>query len=66
MFTAAAVAFGVLGGTICNFATQLKFLFHDDDALDIFAVHAIGGIVGNVCPIPFRNVYILRCSSYSL
>lgn len=44
----AAVLFGVLGGTICNFATQLKFVFHYDDALDIFAVHTIGGIVGNV------------------
>jgi Amt family ammonium transporter len=48
IFLAAAVAFGVLGGTICNFATQLKFLFDYDDALDIFAVHTIGGLVGNV------------------
>ena len=38
-----------MGGTICNFATQLKFLLNYDDALDIFAVHTIGGIVGNVC-----------------
>ncbi|KAF8514011.1 ammonium transporter [Hysterangium stoloniferum] len=44
----AAVLFGVMAGTICNFATQLKFLFHYDDCLDIFASHAIGGIVGNV------------------
>jgi len=44
----AAVCFGVLGGTLCNFATQLKFLFRYDDALDIFAVHTIGGLVGNV------------------
>ncbi|KAH9968254.1 ammonium transporter [Russula dissimulans] len=44
----AAVAFGVFGGSICNWATQLKFVFGYDDALDIFAVHTIGGIVGNV------------------
>jgi Amt family ammonium transporter len=44
----AAVAFGVVGGTACNFATQLKFIFGYDDALDIFASHAIGGIVGNI------------------
>ena len=56
MFTAAAVAYGVFGGAICNFATQLKFLFHYDDAMDIFAVHTIGGLVGNVRPIAFRNV----------
>lgn len=49
---AAAVLFGVLGGTVCNFATQLKFYLHYDDALDIFAVHTIGGIVGNVRVFP--------------
>jgi Amt family ammonium transporter len=44
----ASVLFGVAGGTVCNFATQLKFLCNYDDALDIFAGHAIGGIVGNL------------------
>jgi Amt family ammonium transporter len=38
-----------VGATVCNFATQLKFLLDYDDALDIFAVHGIGGFVGNVC-----------------
>ena len=32
---AAAVAFGFLAGTICNFATQLKFVLGYDDALDV-------------------------------
>ncbi|KAK0219906.1 ammonium transporter [Armillaria fumosa] len=44
----AAVLFGVMAGTCCNFATQLKFIFGYDDTLDIFASHAIGGIVGNI------------------
>ncbi|KAG2098922.1 ammonium transporter AmtB-like domain-containing protein [Suillus discolor] len=44
----AAVLFGFMAGTVCNFATQLKFIFKYDDTLDIFASHAIGGIVGNV------------------
>ncbi|KZT22718.1 ammonium transporter [Neolentinus lepideus HHB14362 ss-1] len=44
----AAVLFGFMAGTVCNFATQLKFIFGYDDCLDIFASHAIGGIVGNV------------------
>ncbi|KZP04098.1 ammonium transporter [Athelia psychrophila] len=48
MGSPAAVLFGVAAGTVCNFATQLKFFFHYDDALDIFASHAIGGVVGNV------------------
>ncbi|KAG2092317.1 ammonium transporter AmtB-like domain-containing protein [Suillus discolor] len=44
----AAVLFGFMAGTVCNFATQLKFIFKYDDTLDIFASHAIGGIAGNV------------------
>lgn len=44
----AAVVFGVVGATICNFATQLKFLAGYDDALDIFGGHGVGGIVGNI------------------
>ena len=31
----AAVLFGFMAGTVCNFATQLKFLFDYDDALDV-------------------------------
>ncbi|KAF9524359.1 ammonium transporter [Crepidotus variabilis] len=44
----AAVLFGFVGGTACNFATQLKFIFGYDDTLDIFASHAVGGVVGNL------------------
>ncbi|KAF9029900.1 ammonium transporter [Hymenopellis radicata] len=44
----AAVLFGVMAGTCCNFATQFKFLFAIDDALDIFASHAVCGLVGNI------------------
>lgn len=44
----AAVLFGFVAGTVCNFATQLKFIFKFDDTLDIFASHAIGGVVGNI------------------
>lgn len=43
-----AVIFGVVGGAACNFATKLKFLLGIDEALDIFAEHCIGGIVGNL------------------
>ncbi|KAH9478050.1 Ammonium transporter 1 [Psilocybe cubensis] len=54
----AAVAFGVLGGTVCNFATQLKFLLGYDDALDIFATHAVGGIVGNLLTALFAQASV--------
>lgn len=44
----ASVAFGVAAGTFCNWATQIKFIFGWDDTLDIYASHAIGGVVGNI------------------
>jgi len=44
----ASFIFGVVGAAACNYATKLKYLLRVDDALDIFAVHGIGGIVGNI------------------
>ncbi|KAL5478230.1 hypothetical protein ACEPAI_2414 [Sanghuangporus weigelae] len=52
------IAFGVLGGTACDFATQLKFIFGYNETLDIFAVHAIGGIVGNICTALFAQASV--------
>ena len=56
----AAVIFGVLGAACANYATKLKFLLGVDDALDIFAVHAIGGLVGNICTGLFASRSIAR------
>ena len=44
----AAVVFGVVAATACNYATKLKFVLGIDDSLDIFAVHGIGGAVGDI------------------
>jgi Amt family ammonium transporter len=44
----AAVIFGVCGGVACNYATKLKYFLRCDDALDIFAVHGVGGFIGNI------------------
>jgi len=46
--TPAAVAFGFFGALFCNFAVKLKHMFDYDDAADVFAVHCVGGIVGNL------------------
>ena len=43
-----AVIFGVMGSVCCNYATKLKYFMRIDDSLDIFALHAIGGLVGNL------------------
>lgn len=44
----AAVVYGCVGGICCNYATKLKYFLRCDDALDIFAVHAVGGFTGNI------------------
>jgi Amt family ammonium transporter len=54
-----AVVFGVVAGIACNYATKLKYFLRCDDALDIFAVHGIGGLVGNILTGLFA-AYVLR------
>ncbi|KAL2419702.1 Ammonium transporter 1 [Exophiala dermatitidis] len=54
----AAVIFGVVGGVACNYATKLKFLLRIDDSLDIFALHGVGGLVGDLLTGLFAADYI--------
>lgn len=61
----AAVVFGVCGGIACNYATKLKYFLRCDDALDIFAVHAVGGFVGNVLTAFFAADYIAHLDGYT-
>ncbi|KAI0906320.1 ammonium transporter [Ustulina deusta] len=62
----AAFIFGVVGGIGCNIATKLKFLMGADDALDIFAVHAVGGIIGNLLTGLFAADYIASLDGFSV
>ncbi len=43
-----AVVIGALAGVICLYATQLKYVFRYDDALDVVGVHLVGGVLGTV------------------
>ena len=44
---AGAIAIGAIAGGVCFLAaTRLKRRFGYDDALDVFGVHAVGGLVG--------------------
>jgi Amt family ammonium transporter len=61
-----AVVFGVVGAIACNFATKLKFLIGVDDALDIFAEHGIGGIVGNLLTGLFAADYIAHLDGFTV
>lgn len=42
------IIFGIIGGLAGNLATRIKYFLRIDDALDIFAVHGICGIVGTI------------------
>lgn len=42
----AAIIMGIISGAVCNYATKVKLLLRVDDALDLFAEHAVGGILG--------------------
>jgi len=44
----ASLIIGFLAGGICFLAIRLKFRFGYDDALDVIAVHLVGGALGSV------------------
>lgn len=46
--TLSALVIGALAGLICHGALRLKRLFRFDDALDVIAVHFVGGSLGSL------------------
>ena len=61
----AAVVYGVVAGAACNYATKLKFLLRIDDSLDIFAIHGIGGLVGDLLTGFFAADYIAHLDGFT-
>ncbi|KAF9585634.1 hypothetical protein BGW38_001457 [Lunasporangiospora selenospora] len=55
---ASSVAIGFLGSIACNMAVRLKHYLKYDDAFDVFAVHGVGGIVGNILTGVFAQASI--------
>ena len=43
-----SIAIGAIAGAVCFLAISLKFRFGYDDALDVIAVHLVGGIIGSI------------------
>ncbi|MDR3690015.1 MAG: ammonium transporter [Fimbriimonas sp.] len=43
-----AVIIGIISGLVCYFAVALKNKLHLDDALDVWGVHGVGGLLGIV------------------
>jgi Amt family ammonium transporter len=51
-----ALALGLIAGAVCFFtATRLKHKLGYDDALDVFGVHAIAGIIGGLLTGPLAS-----------
>ena len=46
--TTSAVLIGALAGGVCHVALRLKTVFRYDDALDVIAVHFVGGVLGSL------------------
>jgi Amt family ammonium transporter len=46
--TSSAVIIGITSGIVCYFAVALKNRLHWDDALDVWGVHGVGGILGTI------------------
>ncbi|EEB09519.1 ammonium transporter Amt2 [Schizosaccharomyces japonicus yFS275] len=44
----ASLAIGFITGLVCNWAIKLKVHLRIDDAMDIFAIHGMAGILGTV------------------
>ena len=44
----ASVVIGIAAGVVCYYAIQLKNRLHWDDALDVWGVHGVGGMLGIV------------------
>ncbi|KAK5112801.1 ammonium transporter Amt1 [Meristemomyces frigidus] len=61
-----AVVYGVVAGIGCNFATQLKYWMNADDALDVFAIHAVGGLLGNLLTGFFAADYIAHLDGFTV
>lgn len=55
---AAAAIIGVAAGVVCYFAVYIKNKFGWDDALDVWGVHGVGGILGVILLGVFANAHV--------
>jgi Amt family ammonium transporter len=44
----APIVIGAIAGVVCYLAIAMKFRFAYDDALDVVAVHLVGGLIGSI------------------
>lgn len=58
-----ALLFGFLGSVACNYAVRYKHKYGFDDALDVFTVHYVGGLVGLLLTGIFAERYVIGLGS---
>jgi Amt family ammonium transporter len=62
----AAVFIGSLSGIVCYFAVALKNKLKWDDALDVWGVHGVGGLLGIICLGIFGTITVNASGSNGL
>lgn len=60
-----AVPIGVITAAGSNYAFDLKHILKIDDGLDVFALHGIGGLIGNLLTGLFAADYVVALDGYS-
>jgi Amt family ammonium transporter len=61
----AAVILGIVTGAIANLSTKIKFWIRIDDSMDVFAEHAISGMIGLIFNGLFAADYIIGLDGVS-
>lgn len=50
-----SLVFGFVGSIVCNFCMNIKTYLKVDDSFDVFCVHGIGGVIGNLLTAIFAQ-----------
>ena len=58
----AAVIIGLLSAVVCYYAVQLRIKLDWDDALDVWGVHGVGGILGSILVGVFASSAVNKIS----
>ncbi|KAG0293894.1 hypothetical protein BGZ96_002117 [Linnemannia gamsii] len=60
--SSSSLVFGFVGAGVCNLCVSWKSKYHFDDALDVFAVHYVGGLIGLILTGIFAQQSIIGLS----
>jgi Amt family ammonium transporter len=64
--TPMAIIIGIASGVVCYLAVSLKNKLHWDDALDVWGVHGVGGVLGTICLGLFGSLLVNPAGSNGL